>query len=156
MQPLAELSVSQALEVQEDLLEAFAATDFQLRLLTLRQAHFSDMSSLGVAMRDTAMVAQKRVLQKYNFPESPEGLAALVQSLSCHFRKAEGMCQSGAAGKAKALSIGFAAGQLQGWTWPQPDAAADDGSSTAYPGSGGESDAFSEADEEVAQELLPL
>jgi hypothetical protein len=109
-----------AAELKQDLIDAFDSDDFQYKLLELKNAHFSDCTKAAVAMRDTAMVAQKVVLRKHSFPESFTGLAEMVAALSSHLMFEEKLSYQKAAAKAKALALGLESSQTSGWSWPKP------------------------------------
>jgi len=121
------LTVSQAEDLQEDLVQAFNGHAFQLGLLTLRQSRNSDPR----AMIETAMVAQQDVLLKYGFSSGTRGVAEMVSALTSFFEGEEGLSYTAASKKAKALCIGMESGRRHGWTWPRRTS--DDTASTALP-----------------------
>jgi len=121
------LTVSQAEDLQEDLVQAFNGHAFQLRLLTLRQAGNSDPR----AKRETAMVAQQDVLLKYGFSSGTRGVGDMVLALTSFFEEEECLSRTAASKKAKALSIGMESGRRHGWSWPR--LSSDDTASTALP-----------------------
>jgi len=139
------LTVAQAEELQQDLIQAFNSNAFQLCLLTLRQAHNPNPQS----MRETAMVAQHEVLQKYGFSSGPQGVADMVSTLASFFVTEERLSRSKALAKAKAACIGEESGRRLGWNWPTLAGLPHDTASTAVP-SGDNKDVadFSDAGEE--------
>merc|ERR1712224_329327 len=107
-------------ELQRDLLSAFEAKDFQCQLSAFSNANHSEGKEFMDAMRDVAMVAQRKVLRKHNFSEDAAGVAKMVAVLSSHLMLEESLCERQAAAKAKALAIGLGSSQTSGWSWPAP------------------------------------
>lgn len=126
--------MTEAKQLQEDLIHAFSAHEFQLQLLHLRQARPADAPSFMAAMRDTAMVAQKNVLQKYNYPENSAGVQMMVGELTYFFIMNDCLSPREASAKAKALSVGMASATVHRWRWPKPSV--DDSASTTCPSEG--------------------
>jgi hypothetical protein len=129
------MSVEEAGRLREDLIQAFNATDFQLRLLTMRQSQYVDESSFLDAKRDAVKTAQNSVLHKYGLKQDSNGVAEMVKALAFHIIKTEKMKPSKAHRKAQALCVGMAVGQQQGWFWPRFVPPSDDTASTATPAS---------------------
>jgi len=132
---MAALTIARARQLQEDLVEAFNAREFQSRLSELQHRRNLDLAAFMMAMRETALVAQVAVLIKHEFTPNPDGVRDMVESLTMFFMEEEGIDHKIASGKAKALAIGMESGSLQGWSWPVPPVPADDAASTCDPGS---------------------
>uniref|UniRef100_A0A7S0B860 Phospholipase B-like n=1 Tax=Pyrodinium bahamense TaxID=73915 RepID=A0A7S0B860_9DINO len=147
---IAMLSRETAQQLEEDLLQAFNARDFQLQLLVLRQTRYPNANALAAAIRETAMVAQMDVLVRYNFMPNALGVAEMAQSLASHYVRHEGLGIADAFTKAKALCVGMTSGHQQGWSWPGLWAATDDAASTNVPGTDCDDLAFfSDADTDL-------
>jgi hypothetical protein len=112
------ISFQDAEQLKEDLVHAFNAMDFQVKLLTLRETQYLDQSTFQAAMRSTAMSAQQTVLRKYNLPESAQGVAEMAKVLTFHLVQAENMKPSEAYREAQAMCAGMAKGCFQSWEWP--------------------------------------
>jgi hypothetical protein len=127
------LSVEKSGLLREDLCQAFNATDFQLKLLTIRQSQYADESSFRAAMREAVTTAQKNVLRKYQLPENSNGVAEMTKVLAFHIIKTENLKPSKAHRKAQAMCVGMALGQTQSWVWPRFVMPANDTASTVAP-----------------------
>mmetsp|Transcript_97031 Transcript_97031/g.270003 ORF Transcript_97031/g.270003 Transcript_97031/m.270003 type:complete len:147 (-) Transcript_97031:60-500(-) len=131
---MAMLTAVAAQQLQEDLMTAFGANDFQLKLLAFRQAHHISEDARRAAMRETAMAAQREVLIKYNFSPNYQGVAQMVRALASYFVDHEGLSHMDAVAKAKAVAVGMTPGHEQRWNWPRPSGPVGDADSTALPG----------------------